>query len=114
MNANYWTIPGLVRKSDTDYAPTLIRRVERFAGIENIRQRTRRREVCEARQVAAYLLRRDTGFTTSLVGRMLGIDHSSVTHSVQVVDALFTHDREFRSLWGAFIAESGRTVGDNN
>lgn len=92
-----------MRKGSVEYAAQLIRSIEQFADVTDLRRRTRRREVCEARQVAAYLLRRDTDYSTTRIGQMLHLDHSSVSHSVKAVDALLTHDKSFRQQWGVFI-----------
>ncbi len=93
----------MLRRESVSAAAQIIKRVEQFAEVENLRERTRRREVCEARQVACYLLRRDTDFTLRRIGCLLGIDHSSVVHSIQVVKELLAIDRQFQRDWGVFI-----------
>ena len=102
-SVNYWIVPDTARESDAGSVTMLILRIEQWAGVNDITQRTRRRSVCEARQVAAYLLRRNTDYSLRSIGEILNIDHASVSHSVKVVDALLTHDKSFRQQWGVFI-----------
>lgn len=103
QSISYWIVPGLLRRGSVEAAAQIVRRVEQFAGVENLRERTRRREVCEARQVACFILRRDTDFSLERIGRLLGIDHSSVVHSIQVVKNLLDCDHQFQRDWGVFI-----------
>ncbi len=100
---NYWMIPAIVRPCSPDYVEYVKSEIEAWAGVPDITERTRRREVCEARQVACYILRLRTNYTTTKIGAIFGIDHASVTHSVQTVCALLANNREFRACWQPLI-----------
>ena len=100
---SYWIVPGLPWRGNEETARQIVERVTQKAGVADIREHTRVRAVVEARQVACYILRRDTDFGLCRIGALLGIDHSSVVHSIQVVKNLLECDRQFKRDWGSFI-----------
>ena len=61
-------------------------------GEEIIYEKTRRREIVRARQVAMYLLREDFNISYPLIGQKLGDrDHTTVIHShLKIKDDLKT------------------------
>lgn len=59
----------------------------------------RKREIVNKRQVIIYILRKYFGWTLSHIGKMFKKDHSTVVHSVQVVeDLLEVNDAIFSSM----------------
>lgn len=58
----------------------------------DIRSRSKKREIVAARHIAAYLIRKRTQSSLKVTGELLGgRDHSTVIHSIRVVeDELFT------------------------
>ena len=59
--------------------------------------KTRKREICQARQIAMYLSRNMTKNSLSTIGSMIGgKDHATVLHSYNTVCNLMDTDRTFR------------------
>jgi chromosomal replication initiator protein len=70
-----------------------------FIGInaDLLKQNTRKREVVNARQISMYLAKKYTKNSLKEIGRHFGNkDHSTVIHSIQVVDNLLEVDKKFR------------------
>ena len=70
-----------------------------FVGINTdlLKQNTRKREVVNARQISMYLAKKYTKNSLKEIGRHFGNkDHSTVIHSIQVVDNLLEVDKKFR------------------
>jgi chromosomal replication initiator protein len=70
-----------------------------FVGInaDLLKQNTRKREVVNARQISMYLAKKYTKNSLKEIGRHFGNkDHSTVIHSIQVVDNLLEVDKKFR------------------
>jgi chromosomal replication initiator protein len=62
-----------------------------------LKQNTRKREVVNARQISMYLAKKYTKNSLKEIGRHFGNkDHSTVIHSIQVVDNLLEVDKKFR------------------
>lgn len=83
-------------------------RVSRFSGIspEKLQEKTRKREIVEARQVAMYLSKRNTNESLSQIGREIGQkDHATVIHACKTVGNLLETDREFRNKWMPLIGK---------
>jgi chromosomal replication initiation ATPase DnaA len=49
-------------------------------GLDVLRSRNRRQEVCIPRQLVFYLARETTGITLSTIGKFFGKDHGTVIH----------------------------------
>lgn len=65
--------------------------------IELLKENTRKREVVNARQISMYLAKKYTKNSLKEIGRHFGNkDHSTVIHSIQVVDNLLEVDKKFR------------------
>lgn len=94
---NYWTLPALPR-SDEAIAEQIISELSAFADVD-IKTHTRKRTILEPRQVACYMIRKNTELTLHQVGNLLGIDHSSVCHSVDLVRDLRKHNKVFAERW---------------
>lgn len=59
--------------------------------------KTRKREICQARQIAMYLSRNHTKNSLSTIGSLIGgKDHATVLHSCNTVCNLMDTDRVFR------------------
>lgn len=70
-----------------------------FIGIttELLKENTRKREVVNARQISMYLAKKYTKNSLKEIGRHFGNkDHSTVIHSIQVVDNLLEVDKKFK------------------
>lgn len=68
---------------------------------EKILERTRKREIVEARQVVQFLSRTLFPKTSlSEIARQTGdMDHASILHSIKTVDNLWQTSSEFRAKW---------------
>lgn len=102
MNApkgiNWRVIPGVEHGSDETYARNIILEANRNIG-SDVREHTRRRAICEARQVIAYILVNRTHLTGVRIGQLLNVDHATVIYSVKVVSNLLQFDKSFRERW---------------
>jgi len=70
-----------------------------FIGISTdlLKENTRKREVVNARQISMYLAKKYTKNSLKEIGRHFGNkDHSTVIHSIQVVDNLLEVDKKFK------------------
>lgn len=64
---------------------------------ESLLSRTRKREICQARQIAMFLSRNHTKNSLSSIGALIGgKDHATVLHSCNTVYNLMDTDRVFR------------------
>lgn len=98
---NYWTLPALPR-TDEAIAVQIISELNEFAGVD-LKTHTRKRYILEPRQVACYMIRKNTELSLHQVGDLLGIDHSSVCHSVDLVMDLKKNNRFFAERWGNWL-----------
>lgn len=103
---NYWTFPALPR-TDEVIADQIINDLNEFAEVD-LKMRTRKRYVLEPRQVACYLIRQNTELSLMKIGKILGIDHSSVIHSVDVVRELRKYDKVFAERWKEWLVKRYR------
>lgn len=98
---SWWTIPALEIMNDKQWCNRIIELCADNVGIkdEDILKRTRKRNICEARQVAAYVLRNTTGMSLETIGKRLNIDHATVYHSGKHVKDLMEYDKIFVANW---------------
>ena len=78
----------------------IINTVCKHFGLENaaIHTKSRKREVVQARQVAMYLAKQFTDFSTSKIGKFIGgKDHATVLHACKTVKGQREVDKAFRS-----------------
>lgn len=62
-----------------------------------LKENTRKREIVNARQISMYLAKKYTKNSLKEIGKHFGNkDHSTVIHSIQVVDNLIEVDKKFR------------------
>lgn len=67
--------------------------------IEKIKEKTRKRSVVQARQLAMFLAKNYTKHSLKLIGKHFGgRDHSTVIHSCQAVQNMIDTDMEFKDL----------------
>ena len=65
--------------------------------VELLKDKTRKKEVVTARQVAMYFAKHLTAHTLKTIGfHFGGRDHTTVMHSVQTVSDLVDSDKKFR------------------
>ncbi len=65
---------------------------------EKLMQKTRRREIVQARQIVMYLSKKFTKNSLKAIGAHFGgFDHTTVIHSVQTVENLMDTDSEYRN-----------------
>ena len=58
---------------------------------------TRKKDIAQARQVAMYLTQKHTHLSSTQIGRRLGRrDHSTVLHSISMVERKLSTDKQFR------------------
>lgn len=98
---NYWIMPGV--KFRPSYKPKtietdkVIRIVEREFQVpfRLMEEKTRKREIVEARHICMYLLIKFTNLTMLEIGKLFGgRDHSTVINARQCVnDLMFSDDR---------------------
>ncbi len=63
-----------------------------------IHTKSRKREVVQARQVAMYLAKNNTDFSTAKIGKFIGNkDHATVLHACKTVKSLCEVDKNFRT-----------------
>jgi chromosomal replication initiator protein len=78
----------------------IITTVCKHFGLENsaIHTKSRKREVVQARQIAMYLAKNNTDFSTSKIGKLIGgKDHATVLHACKTVKSQCEVDKAFRS-----------------
>lgn len=67
--------------------------------LSDMRSKTRKRPVVEARQIAMYLIRKHTDEIFSNIGKMfVGRDHSTVIYACQTVQDLIDTNKFFKNL----------------
>lgn len=78
----------------------IINTVCKHFGIDTatIHTKSRKREVVQARQVAMYLAKKHTDFSTAKIGLLIGHkDHATVLHACKTIKELKEVDKSFRS-----------------
>ena len=74
-----------------------------------IHTKSRKREVVQARQIAMYLAKKNTDFSTAKIGTLIGNkDHATVLHACKTVKELTEVDKSFRSEIDEIQAELKR------
>ena len=98
LNISYMAIPGVDRIFSCH---RLIEIVCKKTGIDikDLKGKSRKREIVEARQLAFYILKKNTRLPFAVIGGMLNRDHTTVIHSIKVVTALKETDKEYISKY---------------
>lgn len=64
---------------------------------KEVKGKSRKKEIANARHIAAYLLRKELEYPLKRVGEILGgRDHTTIMHSEQKIDRLFSTNQEIR------------------
>jgi len=80
--------------------------IERAFGItvDQLRQRTRKREIVQVRQIAAWWLKNNSKLSLAAIGNFLGgYDHATVSYSHKTVCELIESNRPFRDMVNDFL-----------
>jgi len=64
--------------------------------LANLFQKTRKREIVEARQISMSLIKQRTNLPVTAIGRKFGQDHSTVLYAIDTVSDLCSSDKLFR------------------
>lgn len=73
-----------------------------FLNIEDLRLRTRKREIVEARQIAMWMMHHYTKLSLAVIGAYFTkpdktvFDHATVLHAIRTVNNLRESNKEFR------------------
>ena len=78
--------------------------------LSDMRSKTRKRQVVEARQIAMHLIRKHTDETLVNIGKMFGNrDHSTVVYACNTVEDLKQTNKAFKSV----ISKLNRKIYEN-
>ena len=94
---NYWVIPGIKPATSVELFDDIVNRINEHCP-SPITTKTRKREICEGRQLASYILK-EKGYTSLYIGRKLGIDHATVYHGCNCVIDFLIYDINFVNRW---------------
>ncbi len=101
LNLAKHIVHGVVRNETKNIGiEDIINTVCKHFGLEiaAIHTKSRKREVVQARQVAMYLAKQHTDFSTSKIGKFIGgKDHATVLHACKTVKGQCEVDKTFRS-----------------
>jgi chromosomal replication initiator protein len=89
--------PGPAGRGSTPTA--VLTAVSRFYGVsvEDLKGRSRHKQIVQPRQVAMYVLREDSHLSTPEVGRLLNRDHTTVLHGLKQVASDIGRDGQCRA-----------------
>ncbi len=96
-------IPGILCHTGGVTATKIFIAIERILGISYTKmiEKTRRREVVEARQIYMTLMRKHTSSTLKEVGDKINLDHATVMHGIRVVKNYLEVDSKFADSFNA-------------
>ena len=101
LNLAKHIVHGVVRNETKNIGiEDIINTVCKHFGLEiaAIHTKSRKREVVQARQVAMFLAKQHTDFSTSKIGKFIGgKDHATVLHACKTVKGQCEVDKTFRS-----------------
>jgi chromosomal replication initiation ATPase DnaA len=85
---------------------------------EQLKQKTRKREIVIARQLSMYFQRKHTKDSLSVIGGQYNKDHCTVLHAYKTVNDLYETDKAFRAtvdkISKSIRYPNGITVYNNN
>jgi chromosomal replication initiator protein len=96
MEMSYLTAPGIHRPSTSEH---ILKICCDFYGqsLEQVKQKSRKREYVEVRQAAIALSKAYTKETLEQIANAMGgFDHSSCNHAIKVINNQLTTDKQFR------------------
>lgn len=101
---NYYVAPGIIRAKLDKRSPSIT--AERVIymtmlsfnlTLNDIRKKTRRREIVYPRHVLCYLLRKKTNMSLKDIGELTGgRDHTTVIHAIKSIEDLMETDELIR------------------
>ena len=71
---------------------------EYFVTEEELRSKSRYKELVEARQMAMYIISRETGITLAEIGGVFDRDHATVIYAIKKVRQRAKHDQSVKFL----------------
>lgn len=94
---NYWSMPSLrerqkVMKEKINYVDNIITEICKYysLSIEEVKGKSRKREIVKARFIAIYIIRMETDFTLSGIGKIFNRDHTTILHSIKIINNTLT------------------------
>tara|TARA_R110002020_G_scaffold2532_3_gene12142 strand:- start:3500 stop:4108 length:609 start_codon:yes stop_codon:yes gene_type:complete len=104
---NPYLIPGLKRFEFAEKPPVLDKQsvidviCDYFhVSLDILSSKTRKREICEPRQITMYLLRKHTSLTCKSIASIFSKDHATVIHGCKSISNLIQVDRELKKNIG--------------
>ena len=92
---NYWSMPSLrerqkAMKEKINYVGNIINEICKFYSLttEDVTGKSRKREIVKARFIAIYIIRTETDFKLSAIGKIFNRDHSTILHSIKIINSL--------------------------
>lgn len=94
--------PFMMKKRDKDVTVMSVLQtvcMELGLPVDYVLSKGRQREKVMARQITAYILKRNTDYTTTYIGNELGgLDHTTIVHSSKVVSNVMEVDKGYSEL----------------
>jgi chromosomal replication initiator protein len=94
---NYWSMPSLrerqkANRQKINYVDNIIKEICKFYSLsyEDITSKSRKREIVKARFIAIYLIRTETDYVLSQIGKLFNRDHSTILHSIKIINNTLT------------------------
>lgn len=96
MTPHYYAMPGLKFRhaiNKYDNIPYILETVAKYfcISVEQMKQKNRSQPLVTARQIAMYLIQRNTDMPLKKIGLIFGgYDHTTVIHACRLIDTQFT------------------------
>ena len=94
---NYWSMPSLrerqkAMKEKINYVDNIIKEICKYYSLtqDQVKGKSRKREIVKARFIAIYIIRTETDFKLSAIGRIFNRDHSTILHSIRIINDTLT------------------------
>lgn len=104
VQVTYMAIPGIrgnymTKLSVTDKERLIMETVCKYFGVTEdwLKEKNRKRERTEARQICCYLLKKYTSLSLSYIGGKFGQDHTTAINAIKTVKNLMAYNDTFRS-----------------
>lgn len=79
--------------------------IKRNTGVDIQTNKSRRRNVVDAKKIYAIIARKKTPFTTTQIGDFIGVNYSTIIHYSQSFKGLLKSDIDFKSLYEICLIE---------
>ena len=81
--------------------------ISKYSGLslEDLRKKTRKKSVSQNRQIACYFLLKYTYLTTTKVGQIFDLDHSTVVYSRKNISSLIRFDKQIERFCNSIESE---------